>query len=58
MALFAVVGGVRLTIYPEDPPPPHFHARIAEHEVLISVATGEVLEGSLPRSKLHAVEAW
>jgi len=58
MALIAIVDSVRITVYPEAHPPPHFHARLAEHEALISIATGEILEGSLPRSKLHAVEAW
>jgi len=58
VALIAVVDGVRLTVYPGDHPPPHFHARIAEHEALISVATGEVIEGSLPRAKLAAIRKW
>ncbi len=58
MALIAIVEGVRLTVYPRDHPPPHFHARIAEHEALISVATGEVIEGSLPKPKLAAVMRW
>jgi hypothetical protein len=58
VALIAIVEGVRLTVYPRDHPPPHFHARIAEHEALISVATGELLEGSLPRAKLVAVKRW
>jgi hypothetical protein len=58
MALIAIVGGVRITTYPQDHAPPHFHARIAEYETLFSIATGDVIEGSLPRSKLHTVTAW
>ena len=45
-------------IYPNDHPPPHFHAKFAEFEALLSVATGEVLEGSLPRSKMNVVMDW
>jgi hypothetical protein len=58
VALIAIIEGVRVTVYPNDHPPPHFHARIAEHEALVSIATGEVLEGSLPRPKLAAIKAW
>jgi hypothetical protein len=58
MALVGIVEGVKIAIYPQDHAPPHFHARIAEHEALISIATGEVLEGALPKPKLHAVATW
>jgi hypothetical protein len=58
MALVAIVEGVRITIYPDDHPPPHFHAKIAEHEALISIASGDVLEGSLPRPKMTLVMNW
>ena len=58
MALIAIIDGIRITAYPNDHPPPHFHAKIAEYEALFSVATGEVLEGSLPRPKMEAVMSW
>ena len=58
MALVAIIEGVRITIYPEDHPPPHFHARFAEFEAKVSIATGEILEGSLPRTKIAVVMDW
>jgi hypothetical protein len=58
MALVAIVEGIRITVYPNDHPPPHFHAAFAEYEATFSVATAELLEGSLPRSKLQAVKRW
>jgi hypothetical protein len=58
MAVIAIFEGVKITIYPQDHAPPHFHARFAEYEALFSIATGVVVEGSLPRSKLHAVATW
>jgi hypothetical protein len=58
MPTIAVVAGVRIIIYPKDHLPPHLHAKLAEHEAMISIVTGDVLEGSLPRAKLRAVEAW
>jgi hypothetical protein len=45
-------------IYPKDHLPPHLHAKFAEHEAMISIVTGDVLEGSLPRAKLKAVQEW
>jgi hypothetical protein len=58
MPTIAIVLGVRIIIYPKDHLPPHLHAKFAEHEAMISIATGHVLEGSLPRAKLSAVQAW
>ena len=58
MPTIALVSGVRIIIYPKDHLPPHLHAKFAEHEAIISIVTGNVLEGSLPRAKLRAVQAW
>ena len=58
MPTIAVVMGVRIVIYPKDHLPPHLHAIFAEHKVMISIVTGDVLEGSFPRAKLKAVQNW
>jgi hypothetical protein len=58
MPTIALVAGVRIIIYPKDHLPPHLHAKFAEHEAMISIATGDVLEGSLPRAKLREVHDW
>jgi hypothetical protein len=58
MPTIAIVFGVRIIIYPKDHLPPHLHAKFAEHEAMISIATGDLLEGSLPRAKLRAVREW
>jgi hypothetical protein len=58
MPTIAIVFGVRIVIYPKDHLPPHLHAVFAEHEAMISIATGDVLEGSLPRAKLREVQEW
>ena len=36
---------------------PHIHVEYAENEAAISL-DGEILEGSIPKSKLKLVEAW
>jgi hypothetical protein len=58
MPTIAIVLGVRIIIYPKDHLPPHLHAKFAEHEAMISIVTGHVLEGSLPRAKVRGVQEW
>jgi hypothetical protein len=58
MPTIAIVNGVRLVIYPKDHLPPHLHAIYAELSCMISIVTGDVLEGKLPRKKLDEVRAW
>ncbi|MDQ7785578.1 MAG: DUF4160 domain-containing protein [Desulfomonilaceae bacterium] len=36
---------------------PHIHAQYAEQEAIIGIDDGEILEGSLPRSKMRLVQA-
>ena len=37
---------------------PHIHAQYAEHEAVIAIDDGEVLEGTLPKPKMRLVQAW
>jgi Domain of unknown function (DUF4160) len=48
MPTIAIIAGVRVIIYPKDHLPPHLHVKFAEHEAMISIVTGDVLEGSIP----------
>ena len=58
MPTIAVVEGVKIMIFANDHAPPHFHAKFAEFEALISIATGDILDGSLPVAKLRTVREW
>jgi hypothetical protein len=58
MPTIAIVDGVRLVIHLRDNLPPHLHAIFADSEAQISIVTGEVLHGSLPRAKMRAVQGW
>jgi len=42
----------------DDHPPPHFHARYGEHEAQVDVATGDILNGTLPRRAHALVNEW
>jgi hypothetical protein len=37
---------------------PHIHARYQGQEVVVSLPDGEVLEGSIPNSKMKLLQAW
>jgi hypothetical protein len=58
MPTIALVDGVKIMMFANDHPPPHLHAKYAEFEALISIATGDILEGSLPATKLRTVREW
>lgn len=50
--------GVRIKMYFDDHPPPHFHAEYAEEQALISIGTLAVIAGSLPSRALGLVVEW
>jgi len=37
---------------------PHIHAKYQDFEVVIGIPQGEVIDGSLPKSKMKLLEAW
>ncbi len=37
---------------------PHIHVKYQEHNIVIGIPEGEILEGSLPSNKLKLVQAW
>ncbi len=53
--------GIVITMYAEAGErhnEPHFHARYGEHRATFSIATGDMLSGSLPKPQLRLVQAW
>lgn len=50
--------GIAIRMYVRDHPPPHFQAVYAEHEANVSIDTGEVIEGRLPRAAARLVKEW
>ncbi|MYD97945.1 MAG: DUF4160 domain-containing protein [Gammaproteobacteria bacterium] len=37
---------------------PHLHAKYQDHEAIVSIPEGDLLEGGLPRSKMRLLLAW
>jgi hypothetical protein len=52
------LGGIKISMYPYDHNPPHFHALYAEYEAQVCLDPLEVLEGELPRRQLAEVLEW
>jgi hypothetical protein len=50
--------GIVITMYFDDHPPPHFHARAAERSAKIRIDTLEVIASDLHSRELRLVLAW
>ena len=50
--------GIAIRMYFLDHPPPHFQAVYAEYEANVSIDTGEVIEGALPKAAARLVKEW
>jgi hypothetical protein len=44
--------GIIITMYYNDHPPPHFHARYNQQKAIIDIETLSILEGKLAHAKL------
>jgi hypothetical protein len=45
-------------MYVRDHPQPHFQAIYAEYGANVSIETGEVIDGALPRAAARLVKEW
>jgi len=50
--------GIAIRMYIRDHPPPHFQAVYGEYEANVSIETGEVIEGRLPKTAARLVRDW
>ncbi len=50
--------GIVIAMYYNDHNPPHFHAKYGEFEAIISIETGELVDGRLPPRVLGLVQEW
>jgi len=49
---------IAIRMYYRDHAPPHFHAIYGGDEAFISIETGEILAGHLPKTALNLVREW
>ena len=53
-----MVAGVKIVFYANEHPPPHFHAKFAEHQAVFDIEKLELIRGSLPAAKRKKVLDW
>ncbi len=58
MPAICVFDGITITMYTDDHPPPHFHARYSGQTVVIEIQTMNIMQGSLPHSQLRRILEW
>ena len=58
MPIVAILDGVKIVFHANEHPPPHFHARIAEHEAVIDIDDLVITRGFLPKPKARKVLIW
>lgn len=54
----SVFCGIVVAMFFDEHPPPHFHARHAESKARVEIATGEIIDGELPRRAARLVREW
>lgn len=52
------IGSLKVVIYPNDHPPPHFHVLTDMYNVKFDIETCESLGGELPGKHLKAIRGW
>jgi hypothetical protein len=50
--------GIAICMFYNDHEPPHFHAFYGEAAAVVSIETGEVIEGTRPRGARRLVREW
>jgi Domain of unknown function (DUF4160) len=50
--------GITITMYYDDHPPPHFHARAAGYGAKVRIDTLEVIAGDLPLREMRLIQTW
>jgi hypothetical protein len=58
MPVISYFFGIYIRMYHDDHPPPHVHVEYQGHEAFVAIATGEVLQGSLPTRAARLVKDW
>ncbi|MCA6392076.1 MAG: DUF4160 domain-containing protein [Chitinophagaceae bacterium] len=58
MPTLCTIESIKIDVYAQDHPPPHFHVRFAEYEVLIEIKTLQVYKGTIPPSLLRKIINW
>ena len=50
--------GIIVSMNSNDHPPPHFHVKYTEYRASVSIASGRLIEGTLPNRAFRLVNEW
>jgi hypothetical protein len=58
MPIIARVDGVKIMLYWDEHPPPHFHVEYAEYRAQVAIGTLRIIQGYIPAQQFRKVVAW
>ncbi len=58
MPTIEIIDGIKINIYSNEHPPPHFHSIYGEYEALIRITDLEIEKGKLPNKQYKKVKKW
>lgn len=58
MPTIEIIDGIKVNIYSNEHPPPHFHAIYGEHEAMIKIVDLETERGMLPNKQYKKIKKW
>jgi len=58
MPTISLFYGIAIRMFVKEHNPPHFHAVYGEYEGQIDIATGQLINGRLPKAALRLVREW
>jgi hypothetical protein len=58
MPTVIIIDGIRIEIYTDDHPPPHFHVKAGNLRAKFDIATGKLIRGSLDKRSMRKVLRW
>jgi hypothetical protein len=50
--------GIYIRMYQDGHNPPHFHVEYQGHQAFMTIETGEILAGELPKKAIRLVREW
>jgi hypothetical protein len=58
MPVISYFFGIYIRMYHNEHAPPHFHVEYQGHEAFVSIATGDIIDGELPKKARQLVKEW
>ncbi len=60
MPIISRIDGLIIKMYfsQSEHDPPHIHVQYAEHSAVVEIKTGNILDGSLPKTQTKKIREW